>query len=201
MATTMGRPHHQHRHPRSRIALRRRSSGFSLTELVLVSALSAALLGLAIPSMSDMLQSQRIRSGVGSLVSALHFARSEAIKRNGRAVVCKSAAGSSCTKAGGWEQGWIVFHDRNNNAVFDAGEPLIQQQGALADGLRMSGNQPVANYVSYSANGTAKLVSGAFQAGTITLCPLAGNKAEARKIVLSGTGRPRTYRGSAADCG
>lgn len=128
------------------------------------------------------------------------FARSEAIKRNGRAVVCKSASGTSCTQSGGWEQGWIVFHDSNNNAAFEAGELLIQQQSALPDGLRLSGNQPVANYVSYSANGSAKLVSGAFQAGTITLCPIAGNQSEARKIVLSGTGRPRTYNGSAADC-
>lgn len=200
MVTTMGRHQHPHSYLLPRVALRRQSSGASLTELMVVSALAATLFGLAIPSMSAMLQTQRIRSSVGSLVAALHFARSEAIKRNGRAVVCKSAAGSSCTKTGGWEQGWIVFHDRNNNAAFDAGEPLIQQQGALADGLRLSGNQPVANYVSYSANGTAKLVSGAFQAGTITLCPLAGNKAEARKIVLSGTGRPRTYSGSAADC-
>lgn len=200
MVTTMGHRHYHIRLQPACVALRGRVSGFSLTELAVVSTLASALLGMAIPPMSAMLQTQRIRSSIGSLVSALHFARSEAIKRNGRTVVCKSAAGNGCTKSGGWEQGWIVFHDRNNNAAFDPGELLIQQQGALADGLRLSGNQPVANYVSYSANGSARLVSGAFQAGTITLCPLAGNLAEVRKIVLSGTGRPRTYGGSAADC-
>lgn len=178
-----------------------RSSGFTLTELMLVTALAALLLGMAIPSMSAMLQTQRARSMVGSFVSALHVARSEAIKRNGRAVLCKSASGTACTQGGGWEQGWIVFHDSNNNAALDAGELLIQQQGAQASGYRLSGNQPVANYVSYSAAGSAKLVSGAFQAGTFTLCPPQGLGTDVRKIVLSGTGRPRTYNGSAGDCG
>jgi len=177
------------------------ASGFTLTELLLVTALAALLLGMAIPSMSAMLQTQRARSMVGSFVSALHFARSEAIKRNGRAVLCKSASGTACAQGGGWEQGWIVFHDGNNNAALDAGELLLQQQGALASGFRLSGNQPVANYVSYSTSGSAKLVSGAFQAGTFTLCPLRGSGADVRKIVLSGTGRPRTYGGSVSDCG
>ncbi len=183
------------------IALRARClrAGFSLSELLPVTAIAALLAGLAIPSMNTMFQTQRTRSAVGNFMSALHFARSEAIKRSGRAVMCKSATGLTCTKGGGWDQGWIVFHDSNNNAAIDAGELLVGQQGPVS-GLRLHGNQPVANYVSYSASGSAKLTSGAFQAGTFTMCPLSGNGADVRKIVLSGTGRPRSTNGSAVDC-
>lgn len=198
IVVTMGNPHFGRRS----LALSTRFlvAGFSLSELLPVTAIAALLLGLAIPSMNTMLQTHRTRSTVGSFVSALHLARSEAIKRSGRAVVCKSASGIACTPGGGWEQGWIVFHDRNNNAAFDPGERLVGQQGPVS-GLRLAGNLPVANYVSYSASGSAKLTSGAFQAGTFTLCPVGGNNgADVRKIVLSGTGRPRTVNGSAADC-
>ena len=151
--------------------------------------------------MNGMVQRQRAASLTTIFISSLHLARDEAIKRNGRAVVCKSATGSACTTAGGWDQGWIVFHDANNNASYDVGESLVQHQLGVASGLRMTGNQPVANYVSYSASGTAKLTSGAFQAGTFTLCPLAGDQAEPRKIVLSPAGRARSYTGLASDCG
>ncbi len=151
--------------------------------------------------MNSMLFDLRMQSSVGSFVSALHLARSEAIKRNGRAVLCKSADGETCSSSGDWSQGWIVFHDRNNNAAFDDGEPLIAQHGAMPQGLRLSGNRPVSRYVSYSAIGTAKLTSGAFQAGTFTVCPAQDRKTAVRQIILSPTGRPRTTVGLVNDCG
>lgn len=175
-------------------------NGFTLIELLVTTAIASVLMAVVIPGMTGMLDTQRRISAVNSLLYSLHMARSEAIKRNGRAVVCKSASGAQCASGGGWEQGWIVFHDANNNANVDVGEPLLQHQGALGDRLRLTGNLPVARYVSYSALGTAKKVSGAFQAGTFTLCPVAGLPGTARKIVLSRPGRPRTAKGVPADC-
>jgi type IV fimbrial biogenesis protein FimT len=179
---------------------RQHRNGFTLIELLVTTAIASVLMMVAIPAMTGMLDTQRRISSVNSLLSSLHMARSEAIKRNGRAVVCKSASGKQCAPSGGWDQGWIVFHDANNNASVDAGESLLRHQSPLGDRLRLSGNRPVARYVSYSALGTAKKVSGAFQAGTFTLCPVEGLPGTARKIVLSRTGRPRTVKGVPADC-
>lgn len=177
------------------------STGFSLLELLVTGAIASMLTLVALPAMTGMLDTQRRISSVNSFVSSLHLARSEAIKRNGRAVVCKSSSGDQCTRAGDWGRGWIVFHDTNNNASVDAGELVLRQQGPLNERLRLTGNQPVAHYVSYSASGSAKMLSGAFQAGTFTLCPTSGNRDDAvRKIILSGTGRPRTVDGSPSDC-
>lgn len=180
---------------------RRRSCGFSLTESLVACSVATTLAGLAIPPMNNMLHDLRMQSAVGSFVSALHLARSEAIKRNGRAVLCKSADGQACSASGDWSQGWLVFHDGNNNAAFDEGEAMIGQHGAMPSGLRLSGNLPVSRYVSYSATGTAKLTSGAFQAGTFTVCPAKTHQSAVRQIVLSPTGRPRTRAGLADDCG
>ena len=114
--------------------------------------------------------------------------------------MCKTADGVACTSNGGWEQGWILFHDRNNNAVLDAGEEVVQQQGPASTGIRLRGNSPVANYVSYTPTGTAKLTSGAFQAGTFTLCAESAASSNVRQIVLSGTGRARAQKGTSRDC-
>ena len=177
----------------------RRPAGFSLVELLAGTTVAAVLSALAIPAMTGMLVAQQTTSLVNALVASIHFTRGEAIKRNGRAVLCKSADGQTCSASGGWEQGWIVFHDRDNNAVPLAGEPVLLRQGP-SPGLRLSGNMPVARYVSYSATGSAKLMSGAFQAGTFTLCPVSGPPTLARLIILSPTGRPRIYKATAADC-
>lgn len=177
-----------------------RNGGFTLVELLVTLAIGSIMLSLAVPSLSGMLAIQRSNSTVNALVSVLNLARNEAIKRNGRAVLCKSADGATCTASGGWEQGWILFADANNNATRDADEAIIQIQASAASGLRVNGNAPISRYVSYSASGTAKLTSGAFQAGTLTVCPADGAGGNVRQLVLSGTGRVRIQKGSPSDC-
>ena len=178
----------------------RKSSGFTLLELLVALAVMLVVLTVAVPAMTATMGSIRLSSLSSTFVSHLHLARSEAIKRNGRVVLCKSPTGESCVGSGGWEQGWIVFHDINNNAMLEPGETVIQREGAMSAGFRLVGNLNVAKYVSYSATGSAKLVTGAFQAGTLTLCqPLAPDGA-VRHIVISSTGRPRIHKDNLTAC-
>ena len=174
--------------------------GFSLPESLLVLAVGGVLSAVTVPPMLGFLDSQKAAALTSAFMGSLNLARSEAIKRNGRAVLCKSADGLFCSTLGGWEQGYILFHDANNNAQVDAGESIVLRQGRAASGPRLSGNAAVANYVSYSASGSAKLVSGAFQAGTFTLCPAAPGGTGVRLIVLGASGRARAQTGSASDC-
>ena len=92
------------------------AGGFTLVELLVSMAVMAILLTLAVPAFSEAMVSSRLTSVANSFLSHLYLARSEAIKRNGRAVLCKSADGLACSGSGGWHQGWILFHDANNNA-------------------------------------------------------------------------------------
>lgn len=176
-------------------------AGFTLIELLVVVALVAILQSLAAPALAGFVNSTRLTTAVNSLFSSLLLARSEAIKRNSRAVVCKSsAAGDACIKTGGWEQGWIVFHDANNNTLLDAGEAVVSRMPALAPSLRFTGNDPLVNYVSFTPMGKTKYPSGAFQAGTLTVCQESAGSVDARLIVISSTGRPRTERTTVNRC-
>ena len=168
-------------------------AGVTLIELLVVVLVVAALMVLATPAFLSVVNSIRLTTAVNSLFSALHLARSEAAKRNARVVVCKSAMGDACTATGGWDQGWIVFHDANNNAALDAGEALLAREQALPQPIRFTGNNNVVRYVSYTAIGTA-------QPGTLTVCQLSATSVDARQIVISNSGRPRTVKTTVAQC-
>lgn len=177
-----------------------RQQGITLMELLMVLAILGVLVGVGIPSMRSMVRSFELTSASNDLLGGLLLARTEALKRNSRGVICKSSDGEYCALAGGWEQGWMVFHDANNNGMRDLGEVLIERQQALASELRINGNATVARYVSYTADGTTKLSGGGFQAGTITLCRVSATKVEARQIVVSAGGRPRVQRLQVESC-
>ncbi|MDP1528868.1 GspH/FimT family pseudopilin [Rhodoferax sp.] len=176
------------------------SAGFTLIELMVVVALAALLQSLALPAFRGFVNSMRLTVAVNSLFTSLLLARSEAIKRNGRAVVCKTVTGETCVTTGGWQQGWIVFHDANNNARRDAGEVIVSHQQATAASILLNGNAPLVSYVSYTPMGQTAYASGAFQAGTLTVCVASSDSQEARQIVISSAGRPRTVRTTVAKC-
>jgi len=165
--------------------------GFSLIELMITLAVIVVLLTMGVPTFSTVVKNSRMATATNELITALNLARSEAIKRGLRVSVCKSADGATCAAVNGWDQGWIVFTDDNENAAYNSGsETLLRVFSGLSPALTLTGNGQVANYISYIANGQSQLVSGAFQAGTLSLCDdRSGNVG--RDLVLSSTGRVR----------
>jgi type IV fimbrial biogenesis protein FimT len=188
--------------PRSHACAKRvhESRGHSLIELLAVVCLVGVLATVAVPAMSSMMGSIQLTSTTNGFFSHILLARSEAIKRNSRVALCKSSEGISCAATGGWEQGWIVFHDINNNGTREDTEPIMQRELALPASLRLTGNLNVAHYLSFASTGAAKLVGGGFQAGTLTVCQYSAGGSMARQIVLNAAGRPRVQKGSAFNC-
>lgn len=174
--------------------------GATLIELLQVVAILGTLLLVAAPSLRRVVDSTRLTGYANDFMASMYLARSDAMKRRGRAVLCKSATGIHCAPEGGWEQGWVVFRDANNNGVLDAGEIVLQHAPPLADGYSFSGNATVANYISYVGSGRTRLTGGGFQAGTLTLCKVAAEGLESRQIVINNAGRARVLRAPGEDC-
>lgn len=181
---------------RSRLNLHK---GYTLIEMTVVLAIVAILLSIAIPSAVAFKTNWQLKSVTAGFFNSLLFARKEAIMRNARVVMCKTGGGDQCVKTGGWEQGWIIFHDVNNDATLDASESVLFRQSSDPT-VVIKGNNPVANYVSYNGTGVSSYISGAFQAGTVTVCSRSVAPVERREIVVNAGGRPRVKIGPAEAC-
>ena len=88
-----------------------RARGFTLVELMITIAVAAIFASLAAPGFRQLIAAQRIRTASFDFVSALGYARSEAVKRNTTVTL---RAGASAD--GAWTTGWRVV-DPSNTAV------------------------------------------------------------------------------------
>jgi type IV fimbrial biogenesis protein FimT len=159
--------------------------GFTLLELMITLAAGTITLGIGVPIMGGLIDSNRVAGQINALRGALALTRSEAIKRNQHVVLCKSSDGQNCTKQGTWDQGWIVFEDSNQNSNRDLNENLMLVQGKLPNGhtLEYRGFRSH-NYVVYRPTGFTQMN------GTFILC--APNSPERSKaLILMKTGRVR----------
>jgi len=179
---------------------RARPAGFTLVETLVTVCLAGVLLAVALPSVHSVGMSMKLAGFANALLSHMHFARSEAIKRNAPVVVCKSSDGTSCSTRGGWEQGWIVFHDASRNGSREPPEQLLQRLDALPAGFRFRGNLNVERYVSFSPTGSTRTAAGAFQAGTLTVCRVSAEATQGRQVVINAVGRPRIQKVDLASC-
>lgn len=178
----------------------KRCSGFTLVEMVVVLTL-VGVTSIAAHSWSrDWMASARVSSATSEMVSSIWLARSEAVKRRSRVVLCKTVDGIVCTDVGAWDQGWIVFQDENNDRIRQAAELVLSHRAALHSGTKLSGNGPVATYVSFSPVGSTLTVGGAFQAGTLTVCEESATEGPARQIIIAAGGRPRVLTTRVATC-
>jgi type IV fimbrial biogenesis protein FimT len=168
-----------------------KDKGFSLIELMVVVAIFAILISVAVPSMVQMVMSNRVQAAATEFQTAVSIARAESIKRGGDTRVTVVAN----TKVSGtpdWRSGVTVFFDINADANGDApstdNTKLIMRTSALATGM-----QAVTNFNSIGFNGLGRSVNstgGAF-AGTAAF---GSENADWRCVIISMTGRVRTVR-------
>jgi len=146
-------------------------------------AVAAIVTTTAIPSLNSVVADNRLASQVNALVSALNLARSEAVKRGQRVILCRSSNTLDCERTTGWQEGWIVFVDNNGNREHDAAEPIIRIQRPL------SGNTSITSRtrrrIVFQPVGT----SGGTNA-TFIFCD-EGDIARPRAVILANTGRAR----------
>lgn len=164
-------------------------AGFSLIELLIAAAIVGLLLLAAGPSYRRWIAAQQLANHAHFLAGTLNQARSEAIKSGYRVNLCKSRDRQQCVDDGsGWEVGWILFVDENQDGEVSAGEPVLRREGSPGDDITVRGNRPVADYVSYTSLGHARMLSGALQMGTFVVCKPGQ---DALQVVLANSGRAR----------
>jgi type IV fimbrial biogenesis protein FimT len=172
--------------------------GFTLVELMVSLGVAAIIITLGVPSFREFTASSRLSSRVNNFVGDLIIARNEAIKRNTNVFICKRESPNylppSCTTAGGWEQGWVIFLDDDDDKAFDAGETILRLADEFGDNITLRGNNPVKDRISFEGTGIATN-------GSLIFCDtrietFEDDKAKARVVIISKSGRIRTVKGN-----
>jgi len=160
--------------------------GFSLPELLIVTAIAAILLGVAAPNLAALLRAQQLRAASNDLFGAVNLARAQAIARNeGVRLVPRDAAGAD------WAQGWTVFADRDGDGLPGAGDDILAVHEALPAGVgaAFAFTSPAAPYyIAYNGAGRSCGNNGASARwGTLSLF----HGGAIRRIKINMLGRAR----------
>lgn len=169
--------------------------GRSLLEVLVALAIAAILLCGVLPAGRTLLQRQQLRTAVTDLHAALDLARSLAIARGSVVVVAP--------RAGGWEQGWTMFADRDGDGKPGPDDETIIEQGALADGIHIgmkftgSAGQ---GYIAYNSAGRSCRADKSQTARWGTLTVEAGEQQYLVRINMLGRVRVCDPRREGAAC-
>ena len=170
----------------------KKTSGYTLLELLVTLVLVATVFAIGIPSMNTFIQNDRLVTQINTLVGHLSYARSEAVKRSQQVAVCVSSNATSCTGGNNWENGWIIYVDINGDGAFNAGETVLRAQQQL-EGANTLSPGTIGTQVTYDFRGFVDAAS----VGSFSLCDSRG-AAYGKAISISPTGRVRS--GGAVSC-
>ncbi len=157
-----------------------------MIELMVALAVLAIIIAVGLPQMSVFFKGGRMVTIPNDLLAGLHIARSEAIKRNGRVTMCKSADAGATTpicatgNATDWDNGWFVF-------VESSGTILKVNTGVESNKVTINADAAVADSVTFTSRGTPN------QSGVFKIC-YDGDVSSARGVVLNASGRVRVTR-------
>ena len=160
-------------------------------ELVVALAIASVLATMAVPSFHDWLAAYQLANQARHLAETMTRARTEAIRRGHRVNLCKSPDRRQCADAGAWSEGFVVFVDVYRDGQVDDDEPVLAVEGPAPPGISVRANRPLDGYVSYTSLGQARMLNGALQMGTLTVCR---SGQQALHVVLANSGRVRIER-------
>ncbi|MET0106268.1 MAG: GspH/FimT family pseudopilin [Sedimenticola sp.] len=170
-----------------------RNRGLTLVELVVTLMVGTALISIAASASREMTGRSRMSSAVNELLGHIHLARSEAVKRRQKVILCPSTDGSGCKPTIEWQEGYMVFVDSDQDGERDDGEPLLrlaknrkqQKDGEMLILIRSSRTERGRKKITYFPEGISR-----GQTATFTFCDRQKH-AIPMAIIISPTGRPR----------
>ena len=85
------------------------SKGFSFPELLITIAVTAIVLGLAVPYFKNSLMNDRMLAQRDMLMNALDYARNTALNQNINVQACPFGAVNSTVCGTNWQNGWAII--------------------------------------------------------------------------------------------
>lgn len=164
--------------------------GFTLVELLVTLFVALVLVAVGIPSFNSAVKNARLTKSTNLLVTSLHRARSEALKRSRNVIMC---ANLNCDSSA-WENGWILFVDENEDSKKDSEEELIFEQNQLKG--------TTVRYAGFNSNNklgfTSRGIPVSKNNGTFSICDDRNNTGKA--VIIANSGRTRYDYDAESNC-
>lgn len=162
------------------------SHQFGISALELLSTLSVSLIlaTAGIPAVQALSTSTQMTTAINGTVAQLHLARSEAITRNTRTVLCPSSDGQTCLDSFEWQQGFLLFVDNDEDEERDATEEILRSYQPKTGAIKIV-TSTGRRFIRYMPEGMA-----GFSNATFTFCDR-NEKIEPKAAIISSTGRVR----------
>ena len=166
-------------------------SGATLVELLTVLVMVVVSIALAAPNMSELFQSNTLRTETSRLVSAINLARSKAVLSNAPISMCPSRMMYTGQKrcSDNYADGWIVFRNFDRDREVDNGnDEILQIYGALPKGFTVTnraGTRYASELITYLPDGTSR------RNLTLLVCPPRSPQHRGLGVIMNIVGRPR----------
>ena len=174
--------------------------GISIVELVVSLAIVAILATTGVPAFSSFIQSNRLNESSFDMLATINLARTEAVKRRTRVLLCRSADPTLPTPSCGgsantWTTGWLVFASGDSNSTYEAGTDTLLGIGLVdSSNVTVITNGTSDNNLEYNSDGTTNESGGTAR---FALCDQRGG-AQGRQINIPPHGRPKFVKGNSA---
>ena len=109
--------------------------GVGLLELLVTIVVLVVLANLAIPNFWSFIQSNRVTGETNSLVTAVNYARSEAVKRGEIVSICPSDGSSGCGAE--WSNGWLVYLNADESGS-PGNDDVLREWAPVASSLNLT---------------------------------------------------------------
>ena len=177
------------------------ASGFTFIELMIVMTMVAVMAAIALPNIGQFIANNRLKAQMYNMLESINIARSEAVKRKVKTVMCRSADPTATTPACGgtsqtWTTGWIVY--AKGDAADDynsATDTIIGIGNAAHDTVNIMSNGAGNNYLVYKPDGTLNETSQAVYA----ICDNRG-ESYGKQISIKLVGRAAIKSNPILDC-
>ena len=180
------------------------SRGFTIPEVIITLGITAIVLSTAVPSLSSMIKDNRLVNQTNSIVTHIHVARAEALKRSTRVIMCRTNLPNAITPSCNgsekvWTQGYIVFADDGNysNNWYDNGTDtlLVRGQPATSGITRRTSSSWNMN-LEFNPDGTTN------ESGAVAIMSLCDNRGSdnGRQIQVAPNGIPKLFTGNISNC-
>ena len=175
--------------------------GISIVELVVSLAVVSILTTTGVPAFLSFIQSNRLNESAFDVLGTINLARTEAVKRRTRVVLCRSADPTVTTPSCGgsantWTTGWLVFASGDSNNTYEAATDTLLGVGLVGSpDVTIITNSTSNSNLEYNSDGTTNEGGGTAR---FAFCDKRGG-AKGRQINIPPHGRPKFVKGNSAN--